>query len=242
MKPATTSKTALVIIDVQCGFRHPTHWGTSRSTPDCESNIALLLDAARAYNKEQQLLATTAATASSSPDAASASSEIAICHVHHHSIYPTSLLHPSTRLEVSDGGSASMRAVDPEPFAAPQAGEAVFVKDVNSGFIGTGLEAFLRSQGVRQLVIVGLTTDHCVSTTTRMASNLRVVAVRRENDDGDVYDEGDVVLVGDACATYAKGGFDAETVHKVSLASLDGEFAQVESTRKVLEGVFGQSG
>lgn len=240
MKPATTSKTALLIIDVQRGFDHSTHWGTSRSTPECESNIALLLNAARAYNKEQQQLATT--TASSSPDGAAATSEIAICHVHHHSIYPTSLLHPSTQLSV--GGGASVRAVEPQPFAAPQPGEAVFVKNVNSGFIGTGLEAFLRGQDVRQLVIVGLTTDHCVSTTTRMASNLRVVAVRRRDDDGDgdVYDEGDVVLVGDACATYAKGGFDAETVHQVSLASLDGEFAQVESTRKVLEGVLGQSG
>lgn len=235
MKSINTTKTALIIIDVQCGFRHPTHWGPSRSTPECESNIALLLSAARAHNKK--LTANQDAAAA----AAAAAPEITICHVHHHSIHPTSLLHPSAQVEV-DG--VSVKAVDPEPFAAPQPGEAVFVKDVNSAFIGTDLEAFLRSREVRQLVIVGLTTDHCVSTSTRMASNLRVVAVRRQRDDahggdaGEWVDEGDIVLVGDACATYAKGGFDAETVHRVSLASLDGEFAQVESTRRVLDGVF----
>lgn len=51
MKPARTTKTAVVLIDVQNGFFHPTHWGTSRSTPQCEHNIGLLLAAARRHQE-----------------------------------------------------------------------------------------------------------------------------------------------------------------------------------------------
>lgn len=220
MKPFTNAKTALIIIDVQNGFKHPTHWGASRNNPDCEANIARLLEAARKQNKN-----TTAINDSE---------RIQICHVHHHSTNKDSLLYPGAKLEVA--GGEQLDAVAPQDEARPEPGESVFIKDVNSSFIGTELEPFLRSRGVRQLVIVGLTTDHCVSTTTRMASNLGVTA-KRDEKTGDLED-GDIVLVSDACATFSKGAFDAETVHRVNLASLDGEFAQVAGTSEVLETVF----
>jgi hypothetical protein len=44
--------------------------------------------------------------------------------------------------------------------------------------------------------------------------------------------------VRDATATYSKGGFDAETVHAVHLASLDGEFASVVGTDEVVKTIF----
>jgi nicotinamidase-related amidase len=221
MKPATTRKTAIVLIDVQNGFLDPKHWGTSRSTPECETNIAQLLSATRHYNDKLE--------SSLGKD----KNAVLICHVYHHSIYPDSALHPDKLIEV-DG--QSVKSVDPQRFAAPESGESVWVKNVNSAFIGTGLEAFLRENKVRQLVICGLTTDHCVSTTTRMANNLRVVDI--VSDEGQVVEAGEVVLVGDACATYAKGEFDAETIHKVHLASLNEEFAQVEKTAEVISSVF----
>ncbi|KAI1775855.1 Isochorismatase hydrolase [Hypoxylon cercidicola] len=223
MKPADATKTALLVIDVQNGLLHPTHWGPSRSTPDCEENIALLLSAVREHNKKQ----------GGGPE--SSSNSVAICHVHHHSIYPNSPLRPGDQIEIN---GQILDAVQPMSVARPEPGEKIFVKNVNSSFIGTELEAYLRGQGVRQLIIVGLTTDQCVSTTTRMASNLRVVSITSPNGD---LDEGDIILAGDACATFAKGGYDAETVHGVNLASLNEEFAQVERTQDVLRVVFGHS-
>ena len=57
-----------------------------------------------------------------------------------------------------------------------------------------------------------------------MAQNLGVVG-----------DGGKIYLIGDATATWGKGGFDAETVHAVNLASLNGEFADVVTTDSVSE-------
>ena len=43
-----TGSTALVVVDVQRGFDDATHWGP-RNNPDCEANIALLIDAWRTH-------------------------------------------------------------------------------------------------------------------------------------------------------------------------------------------------
>ena len=61
-------------------------------------------------------------------------------------------------------------------FARPQEerGEVVIHKGVNSAFIGTDLERVIKGRDIRTLLVAGLTTDHCVSTTTRMAANLGV--------------------------------------------------------------------
>ena len=111
-----------------------------------------------------------------------------------------------------------------KPEVLPLSEEKVFKKNVNSAFIGTGLEDYLHKLKISSLVIVGLTTDHCVSTTTRMAGNLGFKAF----------------LVEDATATFDrrdKNGkhFSAEEIHQVHLASLHNEFCEVVTTEKIQE-------
>jgi len=215
-----TLPTALILIDNQSAFCDPktiSHWGTTRSNPNYETNLQALLSAFRA-----------ARSSSSTP--------LEVIHIFHSSTTSGSPLHPS---------SPGIRPLD---FATPASdgSEPIFWKTVNSSFIGTGLEAHLREKGVRQLIVAGLTTDHCVSTTVRMAANLGVVdrylgdgPVRLRSDgthENEVeVDKGRIVLVEDATATFGKAGIDSETIQKISVASLDGEFADVFTTQKVIE-------
>lgn len=111
-----------------------------------------------------------------------------------------------------------------KPEAQPHEGEPVVQKQVNSAFINTPLESMLRERDIDTLVIVGLTTNHCVSTTVRMAGNLGFTAY----------------VVADATATFERAGhdgrhYDAQTVHEVALANLHGEFATVVETAGVLK-------
>lgn len=115
---------------------------------------------------------------------------------------------------------------EPKAEAMPAPGEPVHVKEVNSGFIGTTLEHDLRMQGVDTLVAVGLTTNHCVSTTVRMAGNLGF----------------DTYLVEDATATFDRAGLDGTTrpaadVHAAALSDLSGEFATITRTDEILRAV-----
>ncbi len=98
----------------------------------------------------------------------------------------------------------------------PAEGEPVVEKDTNSAFIGTPLHRMLQDSGVTDLVLVGLTTAHCVSSTARMAGNLGY----------------HTCVISDATATFDTLGpdgerYEADLVHRVCLASLHREFATV---------------
>ena len=137
--------------------------------------------------------------------------KLVLFHIQHCSTTPASLLaegHP---------GNAIKEIVKPRP------SEAVIKKSVNSAFIGTDLKARLDAAGVTTVVIVGLTTDHCISTTARMAANYGY----------------DTWLVSDATATFPKTGingeyYDAEAMHLTALAQLNGEFAHVLTAADLL--------
>ena len=101
----------------------------------------------------------------------------------------------------------------------PLPGESVIAKQTNSAFIGTDLEARLRAQDIRHLVVAGVITNNSVEATVRMAGNLGF----------------NVQLVEDACFTYARRDYrghlrSAEEVHAMSLANLDGEYCRVTTT------------
>lgn len=55
------------------------------------------------------------------------------------------------------------------PGFEPEADDMIVVKQRYSGFVGTELALFLRERGIRTVVLVGLTTDVCVSSTARDA-------------------------------------------------------------------------
>ncbi|MES2071052.1 MAG: cysteine hydrolase family protein [Pseudomonadota bacterium] len=134
-----------------------------------------------------------------------------IIHVQHRSPRPESLFHPDRP------------GFKVKPEAEPLPGEPVIYKQVNSSFIGTDLEQRLRARGATTLVIAGITTDHCVSTTTRMAGNFGF----------------STYIVSDATATFERRGpddryFSAEQMHETALASLHGEFATVVDSAAVL--------
>jgi nicotinamidase-related amidase len=134
-----------------------------------------------------------------------------IFHVHHESSSPTGAFR-------KDGPG-----VRTKPEALPREGERLYWKTVNSAFIGTSLEADLRQAGIGTLVIVGLTTNHCVSTTARMAGNLGFATF----------------VVSDATATFERIGLDgsmrpADEVHASALSDIDDEFATVVPTAAVL--------
>jgi nicotinamidase-related amidase len=107
--------------------------------------------------------------------------------------------------------------------AMPRAGEAVIGKRTNSAFIGTDLEARLRSAGQTVLVVAGVITNNSVETTVRMAGNLGF----------------ETLVVEDACFTFGRKDWNgvwrtAEEVHAMSLANLAGEYARVVGTAAVL--------
>lgn len=135
-----------------------------------------------------------------------------IFHIQHCSSNPNSILN-----ETKPGNEF-------QDVVKPLEGEIIIKKNVNSAFIGTNLKELIDNAEITNLVIVGLTTDHCVSTTTRMAGNFGY----------------NVYLVSDATATFNKKGlngeeFSAELIHQTALASLNEEFAQVVDSEFIKE-------
>jgi nicotinamidase-related amidase len=138
--------------------------------------------------------------------------QLPVFHIQHCSTNPVSPLHET------NAGNAFKELI------LPIEGETIIKKNVNSAFIGTDLQTRLEKEKITTLVIAGLTTDHCISTTTRMAGNLGF----------------DAFLVADATATFNKKGIDgknypAELIHETALASLNGEFATVVTTDFVIQ-------
>ncbi|WP_409292650.1 cysteine hydrolase family protein [Peribacillus sp. SCS-37] len=105
----------------------------------------------------------------------------------------------------------------------PAQGETVFTKQVNSAFIGTELEVYLRRNDIMKVVITGLSTQHCVSTTTRMSGNLGF----------------STYLVSDATAAFGTRDHEGtyyppEVIQKVELAQLHKEFGVIAATEEIL--------
>jgi nicotinamidase-related amidase len=141
-----------------------------------------------------------------------------IIHVKHDSVEPGSTLAPG------QPGNAF------RPGFKPHDGEPIVSKSVNSAFIGTDLDLRLKRLGIRKVVVFGITTDMCVSTTVRTGANLGY----------------EMILVEDACDCFdlpdGQGGtIPARTSHQVHVATLGFEFAKVLTTEGLLTALAGTS-
>ena len=138
--------------------------------------------------------------------------DLPIIHVRHSSTNPESKLHKSRPgFEFND-------------YVTPLETEMVLTKEVNSAFIGTNLENILIKSHIDTLVIVGMTTNHCISTTVRMSGNLGF----------------DTYLISDSTACYNAKGLNGEiidcnTIYNSALASLQEEFATVIDSKELFD-------
>tara|TARA_B100001142_G_C14197039_1_gene602227 strand:- start:332 stop:907 length:576 start_codon:yes stop_codon:yes gene_type:complete len=138
--------------------------------------------------------------------------DLPIIHVRHSSTNPESKLHNSRPgFEFND-------------YVTPLETEMVLTKEVNSAFIGTNLENILIKSHIDTLVIVGMTTNHCISTTVRMSGNLGF----------------DTYLISDSTACYNTKGLNGEiiacnTIYNSALASLQEEFATVIDSKELFD-------
>jgi len=138
--------------------------------------------------------------------------DLPIINVRHSSTNPESKLHKSRPgFEFND-------------YVTPLENEMVLTKEVNSAFIGTNLENILIKSHIDTLVIVGMTTNHCISTTVRMSGNLGF----------------DTYLISDSTACYNTKGLNGEiipcnTIYNSALASLQEEFATVIDSKELFD-------
>ncbi|KOF21368.1 isochorismatase [Ensifer adhaerens] len=134
-----------------------------------------------------------------------------IIHVRHDSVAPGSTLGPGAP------GNA------PRPGFEPAGDEPLVSKSVNAAFIGTDLDLRLRRLGVDTIVLFGISTDMCVSTSVRVGANLGYR----------------VILVEDACDCFDQpDGYGAvipaREIHRAHVATLRAEFAEVTTTAAIV--------
>ncbi len=137
-----------------------------------------------------------------------------IIHIKHNSLNPKSPLHPKSL------------GNDLKDFAQPLKNELLLEKSVNCAFWGSDLKNVLDKKDIKNIVLCGLTTDHCVSTTARSGANLGF----------------NVTVLSDATATFDRDGiigtfiipYPAGVVHELALASLNKEFAKILTTEQLI--------
>lgn len=132
-------------------------------------------------------------------------------HVRHDSVEEGSSLRPGSP------GNAFRCGFEPQP------GEPLVTKSVNAAFIGTDLDLRLRRADIDTIVVFGISTDMCVSTTVRVGANMGYK----------------VTLVEDACDCFDLADSRGERIaavdiHRAHIATLRADFATVVTTAEIL--------
>jgi nicotinamidase-related amidase len=133
--------------------------------------------------------------------------DMPVIHIRHDSVTPGSPYTPGT----------PGHPFKPESMPLPH--ETVIGKNANSAFVNTSLEDTLGDRGATTLAICGVLTHNCVEATVRHAGNLGYR----------------VFVPADACwavdvRDLTGKVWPAEDVHQLSLAVMQGEYAQVTTS------------
>jgi nicotinamidase-related amidase len=108
----------------------------------------------------------------------------------------------------------------------PEDVAVTFRKGVHNAFTDTALESWLRERGIRRVVVIGIRTEQCCETTTRVASDLGF----------------EVDFVTEATLTFpmvhAASGrrYDVDEIKQRTELVLDGRFARIRSVDAVVAG------
>ncbi|KAH8917147.1 Isochorismatase hydrolase [Atractiella rhizophila] len=215
--PSSFESSVLIVIDLQKAFQSPDFIGRQFSSTweSLGSNVTSILALFRSHN-------------------------LPIIHVHHLGKDPEDSFY--------EGNTTNVQPLD---FAAPLPDEPIVQKHTSSAFKGqvahpSSLKGKTlvdllsshpahKAKKIDNLIIVGMSSVHCVSSAARAAT-----------------DEGyKVWVVEDACGTFpvwiygekmkGKGdwrdgnAWSAMTVHNVEMSLIDGEFAEVVSAKSVLD-------
>ena len=112
--------------------------------------------------------------------------------------------------------------IEPIPAVAPQAGDAVIVKNHPNAFRDTTLRDTLQAEGIAEVVVVGAMSDVCIDATSRAAADLGY----------------GLTVVHDACATRDKAFGDtlvpAAQVHATIMSALAFGYGTVTTTAEFL--------
>jgi nicotinamidase-related amidase len=117
------------------------------------------------------------------------------------------------------------RAGDPEvqlmDFLDRRESDPLLTKNTRNAFTSTDLQQRLDAQGVRKLIISGISTEQCCETTARVAADLGY----------------DVDFVTEATATFPIGSLSTEAIVERTEAVLDKRFARITTVAEVKKGL-----
>lgn len=134
-----------------------------------------------------------------------------VIHVRHRSREPDSVFWPD------------QQGFEFKPDFLPQGDELVIEKNIPCAMLTTNIEKILDHKNIRKLVLVGASTNNSIEATARTASGRGFK----------------VFIVEDGCFAFAKADYfgtakTAQEVHAMSLANLDGEYAQIMSSEYLI--------
>lgn len=135
-----------------------------------------------------------------------------IIHVKHRSIEPASVFWPD------------QQGFEFKPDFLPQGDELIIEKSIPCAILTTDLKKILDQKNIREIVLVGASTNNSIEATARTASGLGFA----------------VIVIEDACFTFAKQDYSgavrtAAEVHAMSLANLSGEYTQIITANELLK-------